>query len=503
MKPVCLIIRDGWGVNPDGDSEKEGDATRLARTPVMTKILESCPTSMLKCSGLDVGLAAGFQGNSEVGHLNLGSGRVVDEMMVRIDKSISSGAFFKNPALLRCVNHCREKGTTLHMMGLLQDQGVHSMNTHLYALLKLAKEKGLEKVVIHIFSDGRDTPPQSAEGFITALLEKMRDYAGYRIGSLHGRYFGMDRDKRWDRVQKSYDCLVKGEGHKASTILEALHAAYDRGETDEFILPTVIGDFDGIKDGDAFLHYNYRLDRGRELTHAFTDAEFNEFPRKKLDILYAAFAKYYDGGSFQVAFGEEELHNIFGEVISRKGLTQLRTAETEKYAHVTFFFNGQKETPFPGEDRILVPSPGVATYDLKPDMSAHEVTEKLLAVLEKYDVMILNFANCDMVGHTGKLDAAIKAVETVDSCLGQVTEKIRELGGCAIITSDHGNCEKMKDDGKPHTAHTIFDVTCSLFNYPGVKLRNGRLADVAPTLLEILDLEKPGEMTGCSLLMRE
>lgn len=502
MRPVCLIIRDGWGVNPNPDFEAEGDATKYAKTPVMNKILRECPTSMLKCSGLDVGLAAGFQGNSEVGHLNLGSGRVVDEMMVRIDKSIEDGTFFSNPVLLQCVNHCLLEDSSFHLMGLLQDQGVHAMNTHLYALLKLLKEKGVKKVIIHIFSDGRDTPPKSAGKFILELVEKMKELNIGTIGSLHGRYYGMDRDKRWDRVQKSYDCLVKAEGFKAADIFEALELAYARGETDEFISPTVVGDFQGIKDGDVFLHFNYRLDRGRELTHAFTDDEFNEFDRKKLDILYAAFAKYYDGGNFLVAFKEVDLNHIFGQIISEEGLRQLRIAETEKYAHVTFFFNAQKETPFPGEDRILVPSPKVATYDRQPEMSAREVTDRLLETIHNYDVVILNYANGDMVGHTGLLEAAIKAVETVDECLGRVLERVKEMGGCALITADHGNCEKMKDNGKTHTAHTIFDVSCSLFNYRGATLKDGRLADVAPTLLEILNIPKPPEMTGISLLKR-
>jgi len=499
--PVCLIIRDGWGVNPNPDPVAEADATRLARTPVMSRILKEYPAAMLKCSGLDVGLAEGFQGNSEVGHLNLGSGRVVDEMMVRIDKSILSGDFFSIPAFLAAAEHCRKNDSTLHIMGLLQDQGVHSMNTHLYALLKLAKDQGLRNVRVHIFSDGRDTPPRSAGKFIGELKEKLQETGVGTIGSLHGRYYGMDRDQRWDRVEKSYRCLVHGEGFKAPDIDSALAMAYERGENDEFVLPTVVGDFPGIKDGDAFIHYNYRLDRGRELTHAFTDKEFTFFERHRPDILYVAFARYYDGGDFLVAYDERELHTIFGEVISRRGLTQLRIAETEKYAHVTFFFNAQKEKPFPGEERVLVASPAVATYDLQPEMSALEVTEKFLEAIPRFNVAVLNFANGDMVGHTGFLEAAIKAVETVDTCLGRVVDRIMELGGCALITSDHGNCEKMLDNGNVMTAHTTFDVSCSLVNYPGMVLRNGRLADVAPTLLQILGIEQPVEMTGSSLLV--
>lgn len=502
-KPIFLIIRDGWGVNPDNDIQAQGDATRYAKTPVMDGVLRDCPTSMLKCSGLDVGLAPGFQGNSEVGHLNLGSGRVVDEMMVRIDKSIANGNFFSIPAFTKSIENCKQNGSTLHLMGLLQDQGVHAMNTHLYALLKFAKDSGLTKVIIHIFSDGRDTPPQSAGKFIAELKDKIREIGIGTIGSLHGRYYGMDRDKRWDRVEKSYNCLVKGEGYRAPDIDQALSMAYERGETDEFIIPTIVGDFERIKDGDSFIHFNYRLDRGRELTHAFTDKEFTEFDRKKVNILYCAFAKYYDGGDFLVAFDEADLREIFAEVISRNNLTQLRIAETEKYAHVTFFFNAQNEKPFPGEERILIQSPRIATYDLQPEMSALEVTEKLLPVMEKYDVVIVNYANGDMVGHTGILEAAVKAVETVDNCLGRVLEKIKSLGGSAIITSDHGNCEKMIDEGKPMTAHTIFDVTCSLFNYPVKGLKNGRLSDVAPTLLEMLGIPKPEVMSGQSLLIRE
>lgn len=501
-KPICLIIRDGWGINPCNDDEKEGNATKLTKTPVMDSILEKYPWSMLKCSGLDVGLADGFQGNSEVGHLNLGSGRVVDEMMVRINKSITNGSFFTNPVLEEAMNHALKNNSSLHMIGLLQNQGVHAMNAHLYALLKMAKEKGLNKnqVKIHIFSDGRDTAPQSAPGFIKELQEKMAEIGTGVISSLHGRYYGMDRDTRWDRVAKSYNCLVKCEGDRFETVEKAIETSYAAGINDEFIVPCMIGDFDGVKDGDSFIHFNYRLDRGRELTRAFTDEEFDGFDREKKDILYTAFARYYAGGSFNVVFDEVKNTNLFGEVISKAGLKQLRIAETEKYAHVTFFFNGGNETPFEGEDRILVPSPKVATYDLKPSMSAYEVTDKFLENMDKYDVIILNFANGDMVGHTGILEAAKEAVETVDECLGKVVDAVTAKGGALIITSDHGNCEKMKDGSLPFTSHTIFDVTCSLVNYPGYKLHDGRLSDVAPTLLQILGIQQPEEMTGKSLL---
>ena len=505
MKPVCLIIRDGWGINPCTDNEKEGNATKLTATPVMTSILEKYPHSMLKCSGLDVGLAEGFQGNSEVGHLNLGSGRVVDEMMVRINKSITNGSFFKNPALLKAIENVKKNDSKLHLMGLLQNQGVHAMNKHLYALLKMAKENGLKKdqVCIHIFSDGRDTPPQSAEEFIAELEEEMKKIDMGIISSLHGRYYGMDRDNRWDRVAKSYNCLVKCEGERFDNIHEAVKKSYENGVNDEFVIPCMIGNFDGIKDGDSFIHFNYRLDRARELTHAFTDETFEGFDRKKVDIVYTAFARYYAGGTFEVAFDEIKNKNLLGEVLSKAGLKQLRIAETEKYAHVTFFFNGGNETPFEGEDRILVPSPKVATYDLKPSMSAYEVTEKFLEAMDKYDVIILNFANGDMVGHTGVLSAAIEAVKVVDECLGKVVNAVVAKGGVLIVTSDHGNCEKMKDGDLPFTSHTTFDVTCSLINYKdGYKLRDGRLSDVAPTILEILNIDKPEDMTGESLLVK-
>lgn len=504
MKPVCLIIRDGWGVNPSNDSIEQGDATRLTSTPVMTKILSDYPFSMLKCSGLDVGLAPGFQGNSEVGHLNLGSGRVVDEMMVRIDKSITNGSFYENKAIKSAMEHALKNGTNLHLMGLLQDQGVHAMNTHLYALLKMSAQVGLdkEKVLIHIFSDGRDTPPQSAGKFIDELITKISEIGIGVIASLHGRYYSMDRDNRWDRVEKSYNCLIKGVGERFADIKSALDASYSSGQNDEFVLPCLIGTFESIKNEDAVIHFNYRLDRARELTHALTDTEFNSFQREKKDIFYTAFSRYYDGGNFSVAFDEQKNTNIFGEVISNAGLKQLRIAETEKYAHVTFFFNSQREIPFPGEDRELIPSPKVATYDLKPSMSAYEVKDRFLEVMDKYDVIILNFANGDMVGHTGVLEAAKEAVGIVDECLGEVVSAIIDRGGVALITSDHGNCEKMKDGEIPFTSHTTFDVTCSLVNYPGFKLKNGRLSDVAPTLLEILSIPKPEEMTGSSLLLK-
>ncbi len=503
MKPLCLIIRDGWGVNPCDDFVAEGDATKLAKTPVMSGILNKYPHSMLKCSGLDVGLAPGFQGNSEVGHLNLGSGRVVDEMMIRIDKSITGGGFYENEALKSAMSHALGKGTKLHVMGLLQDQGVHAMNTHLYALMQMAKNMGLseKQFCIHIFSDGRDTPPQSTGRYIDELLSKMSELKMGIISSIHGRYYGMDRDNRWDRVEKSYNCLVKAEGERYRDVKEAVAASYAAGKNDEFILPCLIGDFDGIKDGDAFVHFNFRLDRARELTRAFTEADFNEFPREKRDVFYTAFARYYANGNFAVAFDEVRHKNILGEVLSNAGLKQLRIAETEKYAHVTFFFNAQREVPFPGEERELIPSPKVATYDLKPSMSAFEVRDRFLEVMDKYDVIILNFANGDMVGHTGVLDAAIEAVNIVDTCLGAVVDAVVAKGGAALITSDHGNCEKMKNGEIPFTSHTTFDVTCSLVNYPGFKLRDGRLSDVAPTMLEMLSIPKPQEMTGTSLLI--
>jgi 2,3-bisphosphoglycerate-independent phosphoglycerate mutase len=504
--PLILIIRDGWGINP----KKEGNAILLGKTPNTNRYEKEYPHCVLKCHGEYVGLPAGNQGNSEVGHLNIGAGRVVYQSLTRIDKSIEDGSFFRNNAFLKAIKNCKKKKSRLHIMGLIQDQGVHAVTRHGIALLELAKKEGLEDVYVHAFTDGRDTPPQSAENYLRQLQDAINNLGIGRVASVMGRYYSMDRDNRWDRTELAYNALVKGEGRKVKSWKEAIEDAYSRKETDEFIKPRVI-DFDGIKDKDSVIFFNYRLDRARQLTHAFTDKEFSNFKREKRDVFYVAFTDYYDKMNAEIAFPPITNKNLLGEVLSRKGLYQLRAAETEKYAHVTFFFNGQNETPFKNEIRVLINSPKVATYDLKPEMSAYEVTEAVIDKIneDKYDVIIINFANGDMVGHTGVLKAAIKAVETVDLCIGKIVDlAVKEKKGIVIITADHGNCEEMIDyvTGKAKTAHTTNDVPFIVVSddkkLKDVKLRNGILADIAPTMLEILDIKKPKEMTGESLIAK-
>jgi len=507
-KPLLLMILDGWGINPD----RENNAIAQARTPNMTRLSAEYPSGVIDGSGLSVGLPAGQMGNSEVGHTNIGAGRVVYQDLTRITKSIEDGDFFQNPVLLACMQKAREGNGRLHLAGLLSDGGVHSHDTHLYALLEMAKRQGVREVFVHCLLDGRDTPPQSGGQYLERLEGEIARIGSGKIATVIGRYYAMDRDNRWDRVEKAYRAIVSGEGKHVSSAAQATRDSYQAGVTDEFVLPSVVVQ-DGapvgkLSDGDAFIFFNFRSDRAREITRCFTDAAFDGFRRELWPQLasYVCLTSYDDTFGLPVAFGKDELKNIFAEVISNAGLTQLRIAETEKYAHVTFFFNGGRETPFAGEDRALIPSPKeVATYDLKPEMSAYLVTDELLKRLdeERYDVIILNFANPDMVGHTGNLQAAVRAVEVVDECLGKLVERVLQKGGSAIITADHGNAELMADEkGGPHTAHTCSLAPVVLVDAArkGEKLRKGVLADLAPTMLELLGLPQPPEMTGKSLL---
>ncbi|MEW6409252.1 MAG: 2,3-bisphosphoglycerate-independent phosphoglycerate mutase [Nitrospirota bacterium] len=508
-RPVILVVLDGWGNN----TKIEGNAIALSNIPFYNSILKY-PVSELDASGEAVGLPEGQMGNSEVGHLNLGAGRIVYQDYTRINRAIKNRDFFNNEALLSAMRTSKDNGSALHLMGLLSDGGVHSHIDHLIALLDMAKENSLSKVFVHAFLDGRDTPPSSALSFIKKLLEHMADGRTGEIGTIMGRYYAMDRDKRWERVKMAYDAIVLGEGRIRRFEDEAIEYGYSHGETDEFIFPSVITTTDGkprgiISDGDAVIFFNFRADRARELTRALTEKEFDGFQRGNIPNLsrFVTMTSYDERFTHPVAFPPEVLSSIFAEVISRHGLKQLRIAETEKYAHVTYFFNGGEEVSFEGEDRCLIPSPrNVSTYDKKPEMSALEVTDEVVKRIEsrQYDFILLNYANPDMVGHTGSLQAAIAACEAIDKCLQRVVTAVENIGGIAIITSDHGNCEEMIDKitGEPHTAHTTNPVPFILLK-KGVRLRGkGILADVAPTILEIMGLDKPLEMSGESLIMR-
>ncbi|MGN0323747.1 MAG: 2,3-bisphosphoglycerate-independent phosphoglycerate mutase [Oliverpabstia sp.] len=509
-KPTVLMILDGYGLN----DTCEANAVCEAKTPVMDQLKSQCPFVKGNASGMAVGLPEGQMGNSEVGHLNMGAGRIVYQELTRITKEIQDGDFFKNEALLKAVKNAKDNHSSLHFMGLLSDGGVHSHNTHLYGLLELAKKEGLEKVYVHCFLDGRDTPPASGKSFIEALQAKMKEIGVGEIGVVSGRYYAMDRDNRWDRVELAYKALTKGIGVKGTDAAEAVQASYDDDKTDEFVLPTVI-EKDGkpvttIQDKDSVVFFNFRPDRAREITRAFCDDDFKGFEReKRLDLTYVCFTDYDETIPNKiVAFHKQEIKNTFGEYLAAHNMTQARIAETEKYAHVTFFFNGGIEEPNKGEDRILVKSPKVATYDLKPEMSAYEVCDKLVEAIksDKYDVIIINFANPDMVGHTGVEDAAIKAVEAVDECVGKAVEAIKEVNGQMFICADHGNAEQLVDyeTGEPFTAHTTNPVPFILVNAdPAYKLREGGcLADIIPTLIELMGMEQPAEMTGKSLLIK-
>lgn len=509
-KPTVLMILDGYGLNKNC----EHNAVCEGKTPVMDQLMSQCPYVEGQASGLAVGLPEGQMGNSEVGHLNMGAGRIVYQELTRITKAIEDGDFFENPELLAAVENVKKNDSSLHMFGLLSDGGVHSHITHLFGLLELAKRQGLKKVYVHCFLDGRDTPPASGKGYIEELQKKMDELGVGEIGVISGRYYAMDRDNRWDRVELAYKALTKGEGVKGTNAAEAVQASYDDGKTDEFVVPTVI-EKDGhpvatIQDNDSVIFFNFRPDRAREITRAFCDPEFKGFEReKKLDLTYVCFTDYDETipGKL-VAFKKEEIKNTFGEYLAAHNMTQARIAETEKYAHVTFFFNGGVEEPNPGEDRILVKSPKVATYDLQPEMSAPEVCDKLVEAIKsgKYDVIIINFANPDMVGHTGVESAAIKAIETVDTCVGRAVDAIKEVDGQMFICADHGNAEQLVDyeTGEPFTAHTTNPVPFILVNAdPSYTLREGgKLADIVPTLLELMGMEQPKEMTGTSLLVK-
>ncbi|RGB64060.1 MULTISPECIES: 2,3-bisphosphoglycerate-independent phosphoglycerate mutase [Oscillospiraceae] len=502
-KPVALIIMDGYGYNPDS----YGNAIAAANTPTMDKLMASCPHTLIGASGMDVGLPDGQMGNSEVGHTNIGAGRIVYQELTRITKAISEGTFFENEALCGAMDNCKQNGGALHLMGLLSDGGVHSHNKHLYGLLEMAKKKGLDKVYVHCFLDGRDVPPSSGADYVKELHDKMEELGVGRIASVMGRYYAMDRDNRWERVQKAYDAMVLGQGGHAACPYEAVKKSYEEGVTDEFVIPFVVEGMEPIKNGDSVVFFNFRPDRAREITRTFVDPDFDGFARRDgaLDLYFVCMTQYdATMPNVHVAFKPQSLKNTFGEYISQKGLHQLRIAETEKYAHVTFFFNGGVEATYPGEDRALIASPKVATYDLKPEMSAYEVTDELLRRIasDKYDVIVLNFANCDMVGHTGVFEAAEKAVEAVDECLGKVVDAILAKGGAALITADHGNADKMYEpDGSPFTAHTTNQVPLVVAGYPCKLREGGRLADLAPTMLKILGLPQPAEMDGKSIIL--
>lgn len=510
-KPVVLMVLDGYGLN----DRVEGNAIAQANTPVMDKLMKECPFVKGNASGLAVGLPDGQMGNSEVGHLNIGAGRIVYQELTRITKSIEDGDFFENEELLRAINNVKKNHSDLHLWGLLSDGGVHSHNTHLYGLLELCKRQGVENVYVHPFFDGRDTPPASGKDFVAELEQKMKEIGVGKIASLSGRYYAMDRDNRWDRVEKAYASLVYGEGETATDAVQAMEDSYAKDITDEFVLPTVLVDENGkpvslVKPNDSVIFFNFRPDRAREITRAFCDDEFTGFERRngRIPLTYVCFTDYDETiGNKYVAFKKETVTNTFGEYLAAMGKTQLRLAETEKYAHVTFFFNGGVEEPNKNESRTLVKSPAVATYDLQPEMSAPEVGVNLVDAIKSgaYDVIIINFANPDMVGHTGVIPAAIKAVERVDQCVGAAVEAVKEAGGVLFICADHGNAEKMIDyeTGAPHTAHTTNPVPFILVNYDdGYTLREGGcLADIAPTLLEIMGLPQPKEMTGKSLLI--
>ena len=506
-KLVTLIILDGFGVNP----REEGNAIKAASKPNIDRLMKAYPNTVIHTSGMDVGLPKGQMGNSEVGHTNIGAGRIVYQELTRITKSIDDGDFFSKPEFIAAIDNCKKHGTKLHLYGLLSDGGVHSHNTHLYALIELAHKQGLKDVFVHCFFDGRDVPPDSAKTYVEELEAKLLEIGTGSIASVMGRYYAMDRDNRWERVKQAYDAMALAKGLEAPTAGQAVAESYAREEFDEFVKPTVI-----LRDGkpvatigsnDSVIFFNFRPDRAREITRTFTDPDFKGFERPLgfLPLTYVCMTQYDKTlPNVSVAFKPEGLTNTFGEYISRLGYKQLRIAETEKYAHVTFFFNGGVEAMYEGEDRALIPSPKVATYDLKPEMSAYEVTEEMLKRVNSklYDVIVLNFANCDMVGHTGIMSAAVSAVETVDSCLGRIVPAILEQGGVVLITADHGNAEQMidYDTGGPFTAHTTNVVPLMGIGLGAVKLKEGRLADLAPTMLEILGLEKPAEMTGQSLI---
>jgi 2,3-bisphosphoglycerate-independent phosphoglycerate mutase len=513
-RPCVMIIRDGWGYNPN-PKEDAFNAVKQAKVPVDTMLMKEYPNCLIHTYGQDVGLPDGTMGNSEVGHQNIGAGRVVYQDSVRITLSIKEGDFFDNEVFLSAVRNAKEKNAKLHLFGLCSDIGVHSLLGHLYGLLELFRRQGLKNVYLHAFTDGRDSPPNSGAGYLNDIEAKMKEIGVGKVASVMGRFYAMDRDKRWERVQEAYDCITKGIGAKSPSVEMAVRDSYAKKETDEFIKPVNITGPDGkpialIEDGDSVIFFNFRGDRPRELTRAFVDSDFAGFKRAvHPKVHYVCMTEYDASIKAPAAFPPiREMPNIAGEYFSQMGLRQFRCAETEKYAHVTFFFNGGREEPFEGEERQIVPSPKVKTYDLKPEMSANEVCQVILEKLDsdQFDVIICNFANPDMVGHTGVLVAAVKAAETVDACVGRLVKKIREKGGSAVILADHGNFEKMWDfeNNMPHTAHTVGDVPLIVVDEAfkdRTMASGGRLADVVPTFLEVMGLPKPREMTGHSLLL--
>jgi len=506
LKPLVMIVLDGWGISDN----PEANAQEQASIPFYKGLVKEYPHSALECTGEAVGLPAGTMGNSEVGHLNLGAGRIVYQDYARINNAIHDGSFLKNQALADSMDSARDKGAAVHLLGLLSDGGVHSHINHLYALIDMALSRGVQRVFIHAFMDGRDTPPTSGIRYVLALEEFLNHKPAAKIASVTGRYWAMDRDKRWERVEHAYRALVYGDGMRFNSAREAVEASYAAKETDEFIKPSVICNdsvpIGTLQQGDSAVFFNFRADRARELTTALTAQNFEGFQRRAVPAFgsYVTMTMYDDDFSFPIAFPPHKLNNILGELLSTNNLRQLRIAETEKYAHVTYFFNGGEETSFAGEDRCLIPSPrDVATYDLKPEMSAYEVTEEVLRRIDEssYDFILLNFANPDMVGHTGVMEAAVRACETIDRCLEKIVTKVQSAGGMVIITSDHGNCDEMVDDHNPYTAHSMNPVPFLLLK-KGIRLRHtGILADVAPTVLELMGIEKPEEMTGKSLII--
>jgi len=504
-KPLVLIILDGFG-----HSEiPEHNAIFAANTPVYDRLRATQPHGLISGSGMDVGLPDGQMGNSEVGHMNLGAGRVVYQDFTRVTKAIRDGEFFENPVLTAAVDKAASAGKAVHILGLLSDGGVHSHQDHLVAMAELAAQRGAEKIYLHAFLDGRDTPPRSAQSSIELLDGTFAKLGKGRIATLIGRYFAMDRDNRWDRVSAAYNLIVDSAAeYTADTAQAGLQAAYARDESDEFVKATRIGEAVKVEDGDAVIFMNFRADRARELSRAFVEADFNEFPRARLPKVaaYIGLTQYSAKIPAPAAFAPSSLNNVLGEYLAKNGKTQLRIAETEKYAHVTFFFSGGREEPFEGEERILIPSPKVATYDLQPEMNAPEVTDRIVEAIEqqRYDVIVVNYANGDMVGHTGVFEAAVKAVEALDTCVGRIVEALEKVDGEALITADHGNVEQMEDEctGQAHTAHTTEPVPFIYVGKRNVKVRDGGvLADVAPTMLKLLGLEKPVEMTGTSILV--
>ncbi len=504
-KLTMLMILDGFGIN---ENEK-ANAVKMAKMPNWDKIIKQNPNTIIKTSGLDVGLPDGQMGNSEVGHTNIGAGRLIYQDFTRITKSIEEGDFFTVPELTAAIENCKKNNSKLHIIGLLSDGGVHSHTRHLYALLELAKRKDFEDVYVHCFLDGRDTPPASAESYLIDLEKTMQEKGVGKIASICGRFYAMDRDKRWERIEVAYRAIVNGQGERSNSAVKAIEDSYQKEIFDEFVKPILIRNGENevttISKNDSVVFFNFRPDRAREITRTLVDPNFKEFETENLNLYYVCFTEYdATMPNVHIAYKPQDIKNTFGEYISKKGLTQLRIAETEKYAHVTFFFNGGREKPYLNEDRILIPSPKVETYDMKPEMSAIEVTEKVIEAIKsgKYDSIILNYANPDMVGHTGNLDATIKALETLDKCIGDVVKEVENQNGYLIITADHGNAEQMIDykTGEPHTAHTTNDVPLVLIGMEDVKLKQGRLCDLVPTMLELMGLDKPKEMTGVSLI---